>query len=92
MPAHYRALFMETMQNDLEQLEQAVARRDPQAMRTLLHRMRGGLGVVQQTALLRQAIDADERLREAGPAEAAGPLAAFMENMRAMLAQLRGMC
>ncbi|WP_223283318.1 hybrid sensor histidine kinase/response regulator [Achromobacter xylosoxidans] len=50
----FRALFITTMQDDLEQLEQTLAAGDLHLLQKTLHRIRGAVGVVHMTALTRR--------------------------------------
>ncbi|WMD20317.1 ATP-binding protein [Achromobacter seleniivolatilans] len=51
IPAHYRDLFLSTMESDLATLELAIAERDVIRLRQTLHRMRGALVMVKLNML-----------------------------------------
>ncbi|RBL79777.1 hypothetical protein DDE05_55645 [Streptomyces cavourensis] len=66
IPAKYREVFLQTMGQDLARLEQAQAAGDAQALRKVLHRMRGGFAAVQARDLQQLTQHAEDRLVAGG--------------------------
>ncbi len=60
-----RPLFLETMNQDLLRLDQALERADPQGAAERLHSIAGALGAVQASSLARSCADMEYRLQEA---------------------------
>ncbi|MGE8688089.1 MAG: response regulator [Achromobacter sp.] len=87
IPARYRAIFLETMNQDLDKLEKAAREASERDLRAVLHRMRGGLAAVELTELQNQSERVENQLRNDGLSAAAQQnLAALIADMKAMLA------
>jgi len=89
IPAKYRAIFLETMTQDLDKLEKSARDANERDMRAVLHRMRGGLAAVELTELQNRSERVEDQLRNDGlNAAARENLAALIADMRAMLAAM----
>ncbi|MNI46107.1 Sensor histidine kinase RcsC [compost metagenome] len=89
VPEKYRQLFLDTMDTDLANLDQAVTRRDvPVALQTM-HRMRGALVMVKMTTLSSdfQAVEAKLR-RDGGDDEVFQDVVRLTHELRNLLAQV----
>ncbi|WP_454675235.1 ATP-binding protein [Achromobacter pestifer] len=80
IPHRFRRLFLDTMHDDLDKLEQAIARRDAFVALQALHRMRGALMMVAMTTLANDIKTVDTTLRGDGWNEQA-----FLETSRLVL-------
>jgi two-component system capsular synthesis sensor histidine kinase RcsC len=89
IPAKYRAIFLETMTQDLDKLEKSARDANERDMRAVLHRIRGGLAAVELTELQNRSERVEDQLRNDGlNAAARENLAALIADMRAMLAAM----
>ena len=89
VPEKYRQLFLDTMDTDLANLDQAVTRRDvPVALQTM-HRMRGALVMVKMTTLSSdfQAVEAKLR-RDGGDDKVFQDVIRLTHELRNLLAQV----
>lgn len=77
VPAKYRRLFLDTMDSDLNNLDQAIARRDVPAALQTMHRMRGALVMVKMTTLSSDFQAIEVKLRRDG-----GDDAVFQETVK----------
>lgn len=83
VPAKYKAVFLETMGQDVVRLETSMKNGDSPDMRAVLHRIRGGLAAVQMIHLSRQAEDLAALLRKDSlDAAMFAQLAAFIGQLR----------
>lgn len=87
VPEKYRALFRDTMTADLLQLEHNIQAQDlPQVLQNL-HRISGGLAVVDNQALAEASVALQEQLRNQGLADApAAELASLCRRLHDMIA------
>ncbi len=87
--AKFRALFVSTMQGDIQELEQTLAARDLHLLQKALHRIRGALGVVQMAALSRRLEALESALQHEGLNEQTLREAeALAASLRSMLAEM----
>lgn len=85
----YREVFLQTMNQDLARLEQAQTEGNARDLRSILHRMRGGLAAVQAMDLYQQAESAEDELVTDGLTDMVKTrLAAFAASLRKTLAEL----
>ncbi|MGS1007212.1 ATP-binding protein [Achromobacter anxifer] len=83
VPAKYKAIFLETMDRDITRLETSMRSGDAADVRSLLHRIRGGLAAVHMVHLLRQADDLAAWQRKEGlGGTMPQQIAAFIEQLR----------
>lgn len=70
--AQLRGVFIQTFQEDLAKMRVALQEKDAQAVSALLHRLRGGLSVVQAQDLLDRCAALEARLNRNGWADDSG--------------------
>lgn len=89
VPEKYRQLFLDTMDTDLANLDQAVTRRDVLVALQTMHRMRGALVMVKMTTLSSdfQAVEAKLR-RDGGDDEVFQDVVRLTHELRNLLAQV----
>ncbi|WP_417220872.1 response regulator [Achromobacter spanius] len=89
VPEKYRRLFLDTMDADLANLDQAVTRRDVTSALQTMHRMRGALVMVKMTTLSSdfQAIESKLR-RDGGDDEGFQEVTRLTHELRILLAQV----
>lgn len=89
VPPQYRRLFLDTMDGDLNNLEQAIARRDVPAALQTMHRMRGALVMVKMTTLSSDFHAVEVKLRRDGSDDAVfEEIIRLMQALRNLLAQV----
>ncbi|WP_454845624.1 response regulator [Pseudomonas farris] len=70
--SHLRDVFIQTIKEDLVKTREAVRDKDAKAVGAMLHRIRGGLSVVQAQALLDRCVVIEEQLDAEGWADERG--------------------
>ena len=81
-----QALFVQTMQGDLDSLRQAIAAADPARVVQVLHRIRGALVIVGAPALVDRGLQIEHALAGgADLATQAAPLAGFQRRLEQLL-------
>ena len=86
VPDRMQALFVQTMQGDLDSLRQAIAAADPSRVVQVLHRIRGALVIVGAPALVDRGLQIEHALAGgADLATQAAPLAGFQRRLEQLL-------
>lgn len=86
VPDRMQALFVQTMQGDLDSLRQAIAAADPARVVQVLHRIRGALVIVGAPALVDRGLQIEHALAGgADLATQAAPLAGFQRRLEQLL-------
>lgn len=89
IPAKYRALFVSTMETDMQDMERSMALGELTQLQKMLHRIRGALSVVQLTALTIQLESLEANLTEEGlNANTQEQAETLVQSLRAMLAKV----
>jgi len=84
-----QALFVQTMQADLDSLRDAINAADPGRVAQVLHRIRGALVIVGAPALVDSGLHIEQRIAQGdGLAALAGPLDGFQHGLLRLLAPL----
>jgi len=83
LPDDFRQVFISTMADDLQKLDQAAAGGDRQAVQGLLHRIRGGLMVAGFGSQASALGELDKRLRDGAPiGQAMADAGACLDSLR----------
>ncbi|TBV74281.1 hybrid sensor histidine kinase/response regulator [Pseudoxanthomonas winnipegensis] len=86
VPDKTRALFVQSMQDDLDSLRQAIAEANPEGVVQVLHRIRGALAIVGAPVLADSGLEIEERLALGiDLASQSIALAAFQLRLRRLL-------
>ncbi|RTQ88289.1 MULTISPECIES: hybrid sensor histidine kinase/response regulator [Stenotrophomonas] len=86
IPAKMQALFVQTMQADLDNLRQSIATADPARVVQVLHRIRGALVIVGAPALVDSGLQIEHGLAGGDDlATQAAPLAGFQRRLEQLL-------
>lgn len=89
IPQRFRHAFLDTMNDDLAKLEQAIAKRDVASVLLALHRMRGALMMVAMIALANDISSVEAQLRHNGRSEPALLAASrLVLDIKGLLAQV----
>lgn len=89
VPPKMQALFVQTMQDDLDSLRQAITATDAPRVAQVLHRIRGALVIVGAPDLVDNGLQIEQRIAQGDGLDAVNaPLLAFQQRLQRLLEPL----